>query len=76
MAASKIGGGVEYHQKSMSNICSKAEILETTFSFRKFRPVPCRFRVPLMSFYHVVWNRSQNRKYPLLNSVVSFRVFS
>ena len=38
-----------------------AEILETTFSFRKFRAVPCRFRVPLMSFNHVVSNRSQER---------------
>ena len=37
----------------------KAEILETTFSFRKFRAVPCHFRVPLMSVNHVVSNRSQ-----------------
>ena len=39
----------------------RAEIQETTFSFRKFWAVPCRFRVPLMSFNHVVSNRSQER---------------
>ena len=47
--------------------CSKAEILETTFSFRKFRAVPWRFRVPVMSGNHFVTKRFQKRKYPLFN---------
>ena len=51
------------------------EILETTFSFRKFRAVPCRFRVPLMSFNHFVSNRFRKRKGPLFNYVVSFRLY-
>ena len=54
----------EIKKKRLKNWVDKhlhAEILETTFSFRKFRAVPCRFRVPLMSVNHVVSNRSQER---------------
>ena len=43
----------------------KAEILETTFAFPKFRAVPWRFRVPILLVNHFVLKRSQKRKYRL-----------
>ena len=45
----------------------QAEILETTFSFPKFRAVPWRFRVPLLSGNQFVSKCFQKRKYPLFN---------
>ena len=45
----------------------KAEILETTFSFRNFWGVLWRFRVPVMSGNHFVTKRFQKWKYPLFN---------